>query len=204
MQADGTIVRCSRTENQQLFSLALGGYGLFGIILDAQLRVVPNERYRLEQYIVPIDQSLATFDDKIRNRPGVQMVYARMCVVPDRLFQQAIINAFVQDPNGDIPPLAEPAMAELRRAVFRGSADSEYGKKLRWNAELIDAALKHEGRYYLPYRLHATAEQFHSAYPQAGEFFALKRKFDPGELFQNQFYVKYGGVASSAAPGRPD
>src|SRR5207244_4184420 len=29
MQADGTIVRCSRTENAQLFRLVLGGYGLF-------------------------------------------------------------------------------------------------------------------------------------------------------------------------------
>jgi FAD/FMN-containing dehydrogenase len=55
MQADGTIVRCSRSENQELFSLALGGYGLFGIILDAELHVVPNERYRLEQYVVPVD-----------------------------------------------------------------------------------------------------------------------------------------------------
>src|SRR5437660_314829 len=33
MQADGSIVRCSRTENPELFSLVLGGYGLFGIIL---------------------------------------------------------------------------------------------------------------------------------------------------------------------------
>ena len=28
MLADGTIVKCSRTENQELFSLVLGGYGL--------------------------------------------------------------------------------------------------------------------------------------------------------------------------------
>src|SRR5262249_18825878 len=35
MPADGSIVRCSRDENSELFSLALGGYGLFGIILDA-------------------------------------------------------------------------------------------------------------------------------------------------------------------------
>src|SRR5207247_2233540 len=48
MKADGSIVRCSRAENQELFSLVLGGYGLFGIILDVDLRVVPNERYRLE------------------------------------------------------------------------------------------------------------------------------------------------------------
>jgi hypothetical protein len=60
--------------------------------------------------------------------------------------------------------------------------------------ELIDAALAHNGRYYLPYRLHATAEQFHAAYPQAREFFELKRKYDSDELFQNEFYVKYGGA----------
>ncbi len=58
--------------------------------------------------------------------------------------------------------------------------------------ELIDAALEREGRYYLPYRLHATPEQFHRAYPQARDFFAAKRKHDPGELFQNQFYRTYG------------
>lgn len=27
---------------------------------------------------------------------------------------------------------------------------------------------------------------------RANEFFALKRRYDPDELFQNQFYVKYG------------
>src|SRR5262245_29413207 len=36
MKADGTIVKCSRAEHRELFSLALGGYGLFGIILDAE------------------------------------------------------------------------------------------------------------------------------------------------------------------------
>ncbi|HBL47732.1 MAG TPA: hypothetical protein DDZ90_30540 [Planctomycetaceae bacterium] len=58
--------------------------------------------------------------------------------------------------------------------------------------ELIEAALQTGGRYYLPYRLHATPQQFHRAYPQANQFFALKRTYDPGELFQNQFYLKYG------------
>ena len=57
--------------------------------------------------------------------------------------------------------------------------------------ELIDSALAHEGRYYLPYRLHATQEQFEQAYPQAHAFFKLKQKYDPEELFQNQFYMKY-------------
>ena len=62
--------------------------------------------------------------------------------------------------------------------------------------ELIDTALANGGRYYLPYRLHATPEQFRTAYPQAAEFFRLKRHYDPDELFQNQFYKRYGQEVS--------
>jgi FAD/FMN-containing dehydrogenase len=57
---------------------------------------------------------------------------------------------------------------------------------------LIDAALACEGRYYLPYRLHATPAQLQHAYPQAATFFKRKRHYDPDGLFQNQFYLKYG------------
>lgn len=71
--------------------------------------------------------------------------------------------------------------------------DAERGMKAL-TRDLIDAALAHEGRYYLPYRLHATPEQFHLAYPQARMFIDHKRKYDPGELFQNQFYLKYGAA----------
>ena len=45
--------------------------------------------------------------------------------------------------------------------------------------EMIEAAIKHGGRYYLPYRLHATMNQFHLAYPHAAAFFDLKRQYDP-------------------------
>jgi FAD/FMN-containing dehydrogenase len=58
--------------------------------------------------------------------------------------------------------------------------------------ELITAALACGGRYYLPYRLHATPEQFAQCYPQAAAFFEQKRKYDPEEIFVNQFYLKYG------------
>ena len=63
--------------------------------------------------------------------------------------------------------------------------------------EIIYAVLQSGGRYYLPYRLHATLEQFSRAYPQAQQFFALKRKYDPDEVFQNELYRKYSAVKST-------
>ena len=39
---DGRSVVCSRTQNRDLFSLAIGGYGLFGIISSVTLRLVPK------------------------------------------------------------------------------------------------------------------------------------------------------------------
>jgi FAD/FMN-containing dehydrogenase len=63
--------------------------------------------------------------------------------------------------------------------------------------KLIDAALACGGRYYLPYRAHATREQFLKAYSQSPEFFALKQKYDPAGVFENQFYLNYGAVAAA-------
>ena len=65
--------------------------------------------------------------------------------------------------------------------------------------ELIDAALGLGGRYYLPYRLHATNDQLRKAYPQISRSFELKRRYDPHETFQNSFYLRYA-VTHDAAP----
>lgn len=60
-----------------------------------------------------------------------------------------------------------------------------------WTRALIDAALSCGGRYYLPYQPHATAEQFHRAYPRAQELFAIKRRLDPAFRFTNALWEKY-------------
>ncbi|MGQ0658382.1 MAG: FAD-binding protein [Chromatiales bacterium] len=60
-----------------------------------------------------------------------------------------------------------------------------------WARALIEAALAHGGRYYLPYQLHATAAQFERAYPGAGSFLALKARVDPQNRFRNMLWDKY-------------
>ncbi len=49
VDASGRIVHCSRRENHELFALTIGGYGLFGIVADVTIRLVP--RRRLERHV---------------------------------------------------------------------------------------------------------------------------------------------------------
>ncbi|MEC7351642.1 MAG: FAD-binding oxidoreductase, partial [Planctomycetota bacterium] len=39
----GNQLRCCRTEHSELFSLAIGGYGLFGVVTHVSLRLVPRQ-----------------------------------------------------------------------------------------------------------------------------------------------------------------
>lgn len=59
---------------------------------------------------------------------------------------------------------------------------------------LIEAALEVGGTYYLPYRLHATPDQFQRAYPQAERF------FQPCLLINPQFVGEYQPPASLPPP----
>jgi SAM-dependent methyltransferase len=60
-----------------------------------------------------------------------------------------------------------------------------------WTRELIDAAIRCQGSYYLPYQVHATPDQFHQAYPRAREFFDLKRHLDPDFRWRNVIWDTY-------------
>ena len=42
----GDVVDCSRIENSNLFKLAMGGYGLIGVIIDLVVDMAPNFRFR--------------------------------------------------------------------------------------------------------------------------------------------------------------
>jgi FAD/FMN-containing dehydrogenase len=57
--------------------------------------------------------------------------------------------------------------------------------------EIIDLALHCEGTFYLPYVLDYDKSQLSRGYPMASAFFAAKKRYDPSEVFLNQFYSKY-------------
>lgn len=305
LMADGSIKLCSRQENAELFSLVLGGYGLFGVILDVKMRVVPNEYYVAEAHRVkPADYS-ALYHKLTRDNPDIGMAYGRINVAPNAFMQDAIITVLKRQKTdkSTVNTVIDEKPNPLKRIVFRGGVNSDFGKNLRWRLEnafgetggkllarnqimnepshlyanrdpdqtdilheyfipvarlgefveksrpiyqkyhadllnitvrnvetdpdsfmryareevfglvllfnqfrsdtaerdmrsmtreLVDAALSCGGTYYLPYRAHPLPAQLRAGYPQAEEFFAKKRQYDPEELFQNEFYLNYG------------
>lgn len=67
-----------------------------------------------------------------------------------------------------------------------------------WTRALIDAALLCGGRYYLPYRPHATLDQFQRAYPQWSALVASKRQYDPRLQLVNHLWRRYLGPLAGA------
>ena len=53
---------------------------------------------------------------------------------------------------------------------------------------LIDTASHHGGSYYLTYHRWARRDQLDRCYPQMRTFLELKRRYDPEELFQSDWY----------------
>ena len=68
----------------------------------------------------------------------------------------------------------------------RAEADHE-----RMTRDLIDRVLDLGGTYYLPYRPHATLDQFRRAYPNAEKFVEEKKFYDPDLVFRNGFWDRY-------------
>ena len=64
--ARGNLMQCSRDENPELFRLAIGGYGLFGFIYSATLRLVPRRKLQRVVEVRDIAGLAGAFEDRIR------------------------------------------------------------------------------------------------------------------------------------------
>jgi FAD/FMN-containing dehydrogenase len=306
MLADGTVMTCSRSENAELFGLALGGYGLFGIVIDVELEMADNVLLGARHELMPAAQFAARFTAVAREQ-DVRMAYGRLSVARENFLGESVLVSYrptSTQPAPLPPPRTSDAFRMFSRKVFRAQTGSERAKHRRWYLEtslgpritagkavtrnailnypvaaladndrrrtdilheyfvaperledflsacretipasgpdllnvtlrhveadtastlayapgarialvmlfpqhmttegeegmramterLIDQVLGVGGSYYLPYRLHARADQLRAAYPRIEEFVAKKRSYDPGLWFRNLMWEKY-------------
>ena len=65
LNAEGSLITASRTKNQELFSAAIGGYGLVGVIVEATLSLTDNKKLEKKTQELAVDQYPAFFSKNI-------------------------------------------------------------------------------------------------------------------------------------------
>lgn len=308
VDAAGRVHTCSRRENRELFALAIGGYGLFGVIAHVTLRLVPRTKMERIVEVIPVKEFLAAVAQRIRDgfeygdcqystdlgseaasHPGVFACYRPVAAdrsIPTaqkqlsteqwtKLYLLARTDkkkafeaysryylstsgqiywsdsaqltgtlAYYHEGLQQLPPeqtgtemITEvyvrrealvPFLADVRQDFIAHKVDPTYGtirliekdneSFLAWAREsyvcivcnlhvvhteegkkkavedfrrIIDRAIQHGGRYFLTYHRWATREQVEACYPQFVEFLRLKKKYDPQERFQSDWYRHY-------------
>ena len=308
--ASGEIVEASRTQNYELFKLAIGGYGLFGIILEADIQLTENLVYKKKARVIRTSNYASYIQNQVVGNNLLGLHYGIICMAPYNGFKKMLAinyeilpkskkiksSAYILEDEkfvaikrrgldlrrqsrlfnfcsevGEWPfvvfnenlrhitcrnnAMRHPAkvlahnatkntdvlqsyfiplnsfnefmqflkknakahdlkiMYVLTRYIpknqesFLSYSNENYieivifinhGIKLKevkhakkWTRKIIDQVLKYGGNFYLPVRCNASYDQLIQAYPQIQDLFSNKLKYDPHEIFFNNFYKKY-------------
>jgi FAD/FMN-containing dehydrogenase len=304
VDARGKTHACSRRENPELFALAIGGYGLFGLISQVTLRLVPRTKVERVVDVIAVKELLPNVDKRIQqgfvygdcqystdltsdaeSHAGVFSCYRPVdwnTPLPQKLKQLSAdewgelyrlarsdkkkafdtYSQFYLATSGqvywsDTHQLAGnfdayrkavnvrrgtemitevyvtkdtflTLLSQARQDFLEHQADMTYGtirfieqdneSFLAWAREpsvcivcnlhvthtaegkkkaardfrrIIDRVIKLGGRYYLTYHRWAQRRQVEACYPQFVDFLRLKKKYDPAERFQSDWYRHY-------------
>ncbi|MEN2412654.1 FAD-binding oxidoreductase [Flavobacterium mesophilum] len=69
--ANGDVIIANRNQNQDVFDAAIGGYGGIGVIAEAKLQLVDNEKVERFHQVMPVEDYKAYFDKNIRDNKKV-------------------------------------------------------------------------------------------------------------------------------------
>lgn len=140
---DGELVTCSPSENTDLFNLAMGGYGLIGVIVDLEVNMVPNSRLAPQFDVIDAPAFADAFDAAIRD-PDVTMAYGRLNVERESFFTKALLVSYRETPDqAALPPASGSGwMAHAASRIYRAQLGNERMKAFRWwNETAVGPAL---------------------------------------------------------------
>lgn len=95
MNVEGQILTCSRDQNRELFHLVLGGYGLFGIVLDVSLQVVENIPLTYHYLRLSPEHYVESYKKFVLDNPRVNMAFGRLRI-SDKFFLEEATLTFLR------------------------------------------------------------------------------------------------------------
>src|SRR5438876_3745008 len=131
MQADGSIQTLSKQQNDELFQAVVGGYGLFGIILDVQLTLMDNLAYTEVRSIIKTQDFPSAYAG-IVNDPSYHMFFARLSTASSSFLQEMIMYSYkIVGQPASPEPLKPENLVQLTRFVFNLGRKSYVGREIK-------------------------------------------------------------------------
>ncbi|RST58048.1 FAD-binding oxidoreductase [Siminovitchia terrae] len=136
MNADGKILNVSRNENEELFRLVHGGYGLFGIILDVDIELTDDVLYRVENEWINYHDYPEYFKEKVLANPEVDMHNSRISVAPNYFLTEMYVTNYYLEKQGkkleDYNELQGEKFVRRNKFAFGLSRKFDWGKNFVW------------------------------------------------------------------------
>lgn len=139
LNAEGQIINVSRNENAELFKLVIGGYGLFGVILDVTLELTEDELYQVHTESISYDEYTSYFTKNVLQNDDVKMHLARISVAPDSFLTDMYVTDFStasdQSNLEDYTLLKRESIIAIPKFFLGLSRLSGWGKNTFWNIQ---------------------------------------------------------------------
>jgi FAD/FMN-containing dehydrogenase len=136
MLADGTVHKVSREHEPELFRSVIGGYGLFGVVLDVELELVESETYRLRSRVIDSVDFPAVYQSDVAGNDNVRLAYTHLSTAPDNLLEEALVYTYERvDAAEPIPALEARSSGRVARLVLNVARLGGAGQKLKWTAQ---------------------------------------------------------------------
>ncbi|CAF3538108.1 unnamed protein product [Rotaria sp. Silwood1] len=139
IDVNGKEQECSREKNQELFSLIIGGYGLFGIITRLRLMTVPNIKTTLEYIRLQSDQFPTLYEEYL-NDATIEIKIARVDLVRPNNILMFIFRRQLST-TGTVADLCEEArvMHSRQHFIYTYLAQQRLFRRIRFALEKIFA-----------------------------------------------------------------
>ncbi len=193
---DGELCRTSRSINPRLFALAVGGQGLFGALYSVTLRLA-SLRACVAGAVRPLRLELGPpapgrgIDVQLLVPPErVEALLAELRVRAEewRLPMVGVEVRPILPENESVLRWASKDYAALRVQLSAPSSLGGLVRATQVQRAMIGAAIAHGGAFPIASTRSATRAQLDTCFPRLGEFLVEKRRYDPFERLQNEWY----------------
>jgi len=113
---NGNTLKCNRENNKHLFSLAIGGYGLFGVIYSVTLRLIPKTILQRSVELVPISNLVSELSKCTTNGAAYGDFQFSVDSTSSDFLNEGILSTY--SPVESAQPPAENKLPKLESTLF--------------------------------------------------------------------------------------